>query len=92
MAQATEAQLQKGAESFMRSFRELLERVSAEIQDFRPVLFLTGGMSRAPYVIAAVKQAFPRCQLAPADASLAVVDGLAVYASLTKDTLKPYPV
>ncbi|MDT4812967.1 Chaperone protein HscA [compost metagenome] len=89
VAQATEAQLQKGAESFMRTFRELLERVSAEIQDFRPVLFLTGGMSRAPYVIAAVKQAFPRCQLAPADASLAVVDGLAVYASLTEDTLKP---
>lgn len=92
VAQATDAKLQKGAENFMRSFWELLERVSAEIQDYRPVLFLTGGMSQAPYVVAAVKQAFPRCQLAPADASLGVVDGLAVYASLTEEVFTPGPV
>lgn len=88
VAQATADKLQKGAESFMRSFRELLERVSEEIQDDRPVLFLTGGMSKAPYVVAAVKQVFPRCQIAPADASLGVVDGLAVHASLAQEVFR----
>ena len=75
----------------MRSFWELLQHVSAGIQDERPMLFLTGGMSRAPYVVAAVKQVFPHCQVAPADASLGVVEGLAVYASLTEETLATGP-
>jgi hypothetical chaperone protein len=45
-------------------------------------------MSQAPYVVAAVKQVFPLCQVAPADASLGVVDGLAVHASLTKEVFR----
>lgn len=91
VAQATQEKLQQGAGSFMRSFWELLQQVSAGIQDERPMLFLTGGMSRAPYVVAAVKQVFPHCQVAPADASLGVVEGLAVYASLTEETLATGP-
>lgn len=49
----------------MRSFWELLQQVSAGIQDERPMLFLTGGMSRAPYVVAAVKQVFPIAKSLP---------------------------
>lgn len=83
VAQASDAILEMGAESFMRSFCELLENVSRGVKNERPVLFLTGGMSRAPYVIEAVRQFFPYSKLAPADASLGVVEGLAVYALLT---------
>jgi hypothetical chaperone protein len=85
VAQATATHLALAAESFMRTFQQLLAQVSTEIQKYTPVLFLTGGMSRAPYVIEAVKQAFPRCDIAPSEASLGVVDGLSVYASLTQD-------
>lgn len=79
------------AESFMCTFQQLLAQVSTEIQKYTPVLFLTGGMSRAPYVIEAVKQAFPQCDIAPSGASLGVVDGLSVYASLTQDVPVPEP-
>lgn len=85
VAQATDSLLASAAESFMRAFQELLAQVSSEIQNYSPVLFLTGGMSRAPYVIEAIKQAFPRCDIAPSDASLGVVDGLSVYASMTQE-------
>ena len=69
----------------MCTFQQLLAQVSKEIQKYTPVLFLTGGMSRALYVIEAVMQAFPQCDVAPSGASLGVVDGLSVYASLTQD-------
>ncbi|MNG32312.1 hypothetical protein D3C84_1182960 [compost metagenome] len=73
----------------MRTFQALLAQVASEIQNYNPTLFLTGGMSRAPYVIEAVKQAFPHCDIAPSEASLGVVDGLSVYASLTRDARAP---
>lgn len=92
VAQATDIHLHKAADSFMRTFHELLKVVSGDIRGYEPVLFLTGGMSQAPYVIDAVKKAFPGCRLAPADASLGVVDGLAVYASLTEQVLTAAPV
>lgn len=91
VAQATDSHLALAAESFMRTFQALLAQVASEIQDYTPVLFLTGGMSRAPYVIEAVKQAFPRCDIAPSEASLGVVDGLSVYASLTREARAPEP-
>ncbi|KWU48835.1 Hsp70 family protein [Pseudomonas palleroniana] len=83
VARADKTDLSLGAESFMRTFQELLGEVRNETQGYSPVLFLTGGMSRAPYVIDAIKEAFPECAFAPSDASLGVVDGLSVYASLT---------
>ncbi|AIG03215.1 MULTISPECIES: Hsp70 family protein [Pseudomonas] len=91
VAQATDSHLALAAESFMRTFQALLAQVASEIQDYTPVLFLTGGMSRAPYVIEAVKQAFPQCDIAPSGASLGVVDGLSVHASLTQDVRVPEP-
>ena len=89
VVQATDSHLALAAESFMRTFQALLAQVASEIQNYNPTLFLTGGMSRAPYVIEAVKQAFPHCDIAPSEASLGVVDGLSVYASLTRDTRGP---
>jgi len=85
VARATQAELAQGADKFMRSFVALLHQVNEELHSNRPVLFLTGGMSQATYVIAAVKQVFPDCQFAPANASLGVVDGLAVHASMTQE-------
>ncbi|KAA0995599.1 Hsp70 family protein [Pseudomonas sp. ANT_J12] len=86
VARANETHLALGAESFMRTFQQLLAQVSTEIKSLAPVLFLTGGMSRAPYVVEAVRQAFPQCEMVPSEASLGVVDGLSVYASLTQDS------
>lgn len=86
VAQATDTQLVSASESFMRTFKQLLLQVATDTQGYSPVLFLTGGMSRAPYVIEAVKQAFPLCEIAPSEASLGVVDGLSVYASLTQNS------
>ena len=39
------------AESFMRTFQQLLAQVSTEVQKYTSVLFLTGGMSLEPCVI-----------------------------------------
>ena len=55
------------AESFMRTFQQLLAQVSTEVQKYTSVLFLTGGMSLEPYVIEAVKQAFPQCDIHPVE-------------------------
>ena len=55
------------AESFMRTYQQLLTQVSTEVQKYTSVLFLTGGMSLEPYVIEAVKQAFPQCDIHPVE-------------------------
>ncbi len=55
------------AESFMRTFQQLLEQVSTEVQKYTSVLFLIGGMSLEPYVIEAVKQTFPQCDIHPVE-------------------------
>lgn len=87
VARTTSADLTTGAESFMRNFRDLLRVVRQDIKDCTPVLFLTGGMSRAPYVVNAIKETFPHCDIAPSEASLGVVDGLSVHASLPKSSV-----
>lgn len=85
VARARAEQLADAAASFMRTFEALLAKVQTEMIGFRPVLFLTGGMSRAPYVIEAIKHAFPGCGFAPSEASLGVVEGLCIYAWMTEE-------
>nr|WP_246335775.1 Hsp70 family protein [Azomonas macrocytogenes] len=72
--------LENSARRFLDNFRALLERVRAELPEADPVIFMTGGMSRAPYVQACVREVFGRSKVEMGDASLGVVAGLAQFA------------
>lgn len=81
-ASATTSDLECGYERFLRSFDDLLSQVSKETAHSRPtVVFLTGGMSRAPYIEQAVRRHFSTGQVVHGDASLGVVGGLAIHAA-----------
>lgn len=81
-ANATKSDLERGCERFLRSFDELLSQVSQDTAHSKPtVVFLTGGMSRAPYIEEAVRRHFPSGQVVRGDASLGVVGGLAIHAA-----------
>jgi len=62
-------------------FLDRLARVLAEVREQLPSppgsVFLTGGMSRAPYVQALIRAAFPQASMVRGDPSLGVVSGLA---------------
>ncbi|EKT4482663.1 Hsp70 family protein, partial [Pseudomonas putida] len=81
-ADATKTDLERGYERFLRSFEDLLSQVRQETAHCEPtVLFLTGGMSRAPYIEDAVRRHFPNGQVVRGEASLGVVGGLAIHAA-----------
>lgn len=62
---------------FLGRLARLLREVAAELPAAPDSVFLTGGMSRAPYVRALVGEAFPQARLVQGDPSLGVVSGLA---------------
>jgi hypothetical chaperone protein len=64
---------------FLGRLARLLREVAAELPAAPDSVFLTGGMSRAPYVQALVRDAFPQARLVQGDPSLGVVSGLASY-------------
>lgn len=74
--------IEEAAARFLGSLGRLLARVQDEIDEAPATLFLTGGMSRAPYVRSAVQAVFPGATLVAGDPSLGVVSGLAVAASV----------
>lgn len=79
---ATRSDLEHGRESFVRSFDQLLHQVKESTAESSPVLFLTGGMSRAPYIAETVRKHFPGSEIVHGDASLGVVGGLAIHAAM----------
>lgn len=81
-ASANQSDLEQGAERFMMEFRKLLSDVFKALPDIPPVIFLTGGMSRAPYIQACVREIFGLSTIVLGDPSLGVVAGLAAYAAL----------
>ena len=82
LALATSAQhLGQAAEPFLGFLSELLREVGEEIGEPPAAVFLTGGMSRAPYVREAVQRCFPGARLVAGDPSLGVVSGLAYAAA-----------
>ena len=88
-ASASTSDLEHGYERFLRSFDELLSQVSRETAHSKPtVVFLTGGMSRAPYIEQAVRRHFPGGQVVRGDASLGVVGGLAIHAARSMSASK----
>ena len=66
---------------FLGRLARLLAEVSQALQSPPDSIFLTGGMSRAPYVQAVVGEAFPHARMVHGDPSLGVVSGLANHLS-----------
>ena len=73
--------LTAAAGGFLGELAALLEQVAADIGHRPDAVFLTGGMSRAPYVRAAIAAAFPQVEQVHGDPSFGVVQGLALAAA-----------
>ncbi|WP_421569823.1 Hsp70 family protein [Stenotrophomonas sp. PD6] len=69
--------LQAAAGGYLAELTALLEQVRADIGHDPAAIFLTGGMSRAGYLQAAVGAAFPASTLVRGNPSFGVVHGLA---------------
>ena len=77
--QASREDLRIAGADFLGRLTRLLQEIRAELQAPPDSVFVTGGMSRAPYVQAVVRDAFPAARLVQGDPSLGVVAGLANY-------------
>ncbi|WCE05838.1 Hsp70 family protein [Pseudoxanthomonas sp. JBR18] len=75
------AGLASAAGGFVGELRALLAQVAADIGHAPDAVFLTGGMSRAPYVRQVAAEAFPSARLVHGDPSFGVVQGLALAAA-----------
>lgn len=75
--QASRDDLQLASADFLGRLARLLQEVGEELDSPPDSLFLTGGMSRAPYVQAMARGAFPHARVVQGDPSLGVVSGLA---------------
>ncbi len=71
------ARLSDAASPFLHQLRSLMEHARAELNEPPETVYLTGGMSRSPYVPLLVKEIFPDAELVAGNASLGVVTGLA---------------
>lgn len=69
--------LNDAASPFLYQLRTLMERARDELEHPPETVYLTGGMSRSPYVPALVRTIFPDAELIAGNASLGVVTGLA---------------
>lgn len=78
-ADASRENLETASGDFLRRLTQLLEEVRDALPTQPDSLFLTGGMSRAPYVQAVARQVFPHARFVQGDPSLGVVSGLADY-------------
>jgi hypothetical chaperone protein len=76
---ASRADLTVASVDFLGRLSRLLREIAAELATAPDSVFLTGGMSRAPYVRAVVRDAFPHARVVHGDPSLGVVSGLANY-------------
>ncbi len=79
-AAATRADLETASARFLDTIGALLDEVRAALPAPPDSLFLTGGMSGAPYVQALAQTRFPDARLVRGDPSLGVVSGLAQHA------------
>jgi len=73
--------LDEAAARFLSALDTLLNTVESDLQRQPETVYLTGGMSRAPYVRRAVMALFPHARVVLGNASLGVVSGLAIAAS-----------
>ena len=77
LARIDTARLNDAAHPFLHQLRTLMERARDDLAAPPETVYLTGGMSRSPYVPQLVKQMFPDAEVVAGNASLGVVTGLA---------------
>ena len=80
-ASVERAALDAAASRFLSAIGTLLKTVKSEIDQPPDTIYLTGGMSQAPYVQHAVTELFPEAEAVMGNASLGVVSGLAIAAA-----------
>ena len=76
---ASREDLRVSSVDFLSRLGGLLQEIGETLDAPPDSVFLTGGMSRAPYVQAVVRAAFPKARVVFGDPSLGVVSGLAEY-------------
>lgn len=81
VVEASRQELRAASVDFLSRLRRLLDEVGASLASPPDSVFLTGGMSRAPYVQALVRESFAQARLVFGDPSLGVVSGLANHAA-----------
>lgn len=77
---AARSDLETASTRFLDTIGALLDEVRGDLAATPESLFLTGGMSGAPYVQAAAQARFPDARVVRGDPSLGVVSGLAAHA------------
>lgn len=80
-AEATADDLTHGGAQYLRELTTLLCAVRSQLDGTPATVFLTGGMSRAPYIRDVVASVFPGIPIVHGHASLGVVTGLAAAAA-----------
>ncbi|WP_166815852.1 Hsp70 family protein [Luteimonas yindakuii] len=75
-AEIDQGRLLNAASELLRPLRTLLSSARTEIDEEPQRIYVTGGMSRAPYVATAVSAVFPDTPLISREESLAVIEGL----------------
>jgi len=83
LAPVDAARLNDAAHPFLHQLRTLMERAKADLDAPPETIYLTGGMSRSPYVPRLVEAIFPGAEIVAGNASLGVVTGLAHAAAAT---------
>ena len=83
------AALDDAASRFLSALGTVLEAVKGELDRQPETIYLTGGMSRAPYVQDAVTGLFPDAEAVMGNASLGVVSGLAIAAATAPTATRP---
>jgi len=76
-----QALLRDAAHPVVEQLRKLMLEARAGAPAEPEVIYLTGGMSRSPYVPALVGEVFPEAEIVSGNASLGVVTGLALAAA-----------
>jgi hypothetical chaperone protein len=79
--ETADTRLAESAAGYLRELAQLLDQVRADIGHDPAAIFLTGGMSRAPYIQQVAAAAFPSARLVHGDPSFGVVQGLALAAA-----------
>lgn len=76
-AQADREKLNNAAHRFLHQIRNMVRTALAEMKDPPELVYLTGGMSRSPYIRQMVSMEAPSAEIIEGNASLGVVTGLA---------------
>jgi hypothetical chaperone protein len=82
IAQSDRVTLLESSARIRSSIERKLEEVKGDIGKVPGAVFLTGGMSRSPFVMEMVQRHFPKSRVVKGDASFGVVHGLACSAEM----------